>query len=96
MACGFKEMVRQLHAAFSDFELIIEDFLAEGDRVAARWTCTGTQVGEFMGIPASGNRITITGVEIDRIAGGRIVESWTQVDMAGLLVQAGVLTLPRA
>ena len=54
--------------------MTLEDQIAQGDKVVSRWTGTGTPNGEFMGIPATGNRVTFTGIVIDRIAGGKIVE----------------------
>src|SRR5436309_2883876 len=59
---GFKEMVTILHQAFPDFEMTIEDQIAEGDKVVERWTCRGTHEGEFMGIPATHNKVSIEGM----------------------------------
>lgn len=91
---GTKAFVAMLQAAFSDTEVTVEDMVAEGDRVVARWTMNATHVGEFMGVPASNKRISVTGIEIDRIADGQVAEAWTQVDMVAFLVQAGALPEP--
>jgi steroid delta-isomerase-like uncharacterized protein len=90
----FKEGVRAMLAAFSDRRVAIEDQLADGDKVATRWTVTAVHSGEFQGIPATGGRGSMTGISIDRLAGGKIVESWEVTDEAGLLRQMGVLPTP--
>ncbi|MEU6260803.1 ester cyclase [Streptomyces sp. NPDC047043] len=75
-----------------DFTFEIGDQLAEGDRVCTRWTWKGTQKGEFMGIPASGKAVSMTGCTIQRFGEhGKIVEGWWQYDRLGLMAQLGVL-----
>lgn len=91
---GAKTFVAQLQAAFSNIDQSVDDVVAEGDKVAARWTFTADHTGEFLGVPASGKRITVGGLEIDRIADGKVAEAWTQVDMASFLMQVGVLPMP--
>jgi predicted ester cyclase len=80
--------------AFPDIEIVIDDQLAEGDRVANRWRNLGTHTGVFMGIAPTGKRVSFTGISIDRIAGGKVVESWMNWDELGLLRQLGATTLP--
>jgi steroid delta-isomerase-like uncharacterized protein len=87
----FREGVRAMLAAFSERRVVIEDQLADGDKVATRWTVTATHSGEFQGIPATGRRGSMTEISIDRVAGGKVVESWEVTDDAGLLRQLGVL-----
>ena len=87
----FREGVRAMLSAFSDRQVVIEDQLADGDKVATRWTVTAKHSGEFQGIPATGRRGSMTGISIDRLAGGKIVESWEVTDDAGLLRQLGAL-----
>ena len=72
-------------------DLAIDDQIAEGDRVVSRWTGTGTHQGEFMGVPATGNKVTVTGIGIDRIEGGKIVEHWEQFDAMGMMQQLGAI-----
>jgi steroid delta-isomerase-like uncharacterized protein len=91
---GAKAFVKQLQAAFSDIEQSVDDLVAEGDKVAARWTFSANHTGEFIGVPASNKRITVTGIEIDRIEGGRVAEAWSQVDITAFLMQAGALEMP--
>jgi len=91
------EGARQVHATtligMPDWHTRLDDLVAEGDRVAARLTMTGTHSGDFWGFPASGNRVEFTGIFIVRIAGGKIVEHWGEEDGVSLLQQLGVLKL---
>ena len=87
----FKEGVRAMLAAFSDRQVTIADQVSDGDKVATRWTATGVHSGPFQGIPATGRQVNLTGISIDRIAGGAVVESWEVTDDAGLLRQLGVM-----
>jgi steroid delta-isomerase-like uncharacterized protein len=61
--------------------------IAEGDKVAACWTVTGTHQGELMGIPPSGKEVTFTGMTIHRFADGKIVENWWSYDAMGMMQQ---------
>jgi steroid delta-isomerase-like uncharacterized protein len=89
-----KQFFATLHAGFPDLCFTVEDQIAEGDRVVTRWIAQGTHRGEFQGIPATGNQIRLTGIDIDRIAGGKVVECWTNVDEFGLMQQLGVVPTP--
>jgi predicted ester cyclase len=77
--------------AFPDLQVTFEDMMADRDRVVARWRLEGTQKGPLMGIAPSGRRIKLEGIRIDRIADGKIVESWMQWDTLSLLEQIGAL-----
>jgi steroid delta-isomerase-like uncharacterized protein len=88
---GFKQYVGMYRAAFPDLHVQIEDQLAEGDRVATRWTGTGTHDGELAGIAPTGKRVTVPGMEIVRIANGRLVEGWEGYDSGTLMRQLGVM-----
>jgi steroid delta-isomerase-like uncharacterized protein len=90
----FREGVLDMLSAFSDRQVKIADQVVAGDKVVSRWQATGVHAGEFNGIPATGRRVSLTGISIDRIAGGRIVESWEVTDDAGLLRQLGVMPSP--
>ena len=85
-----------LRSAFPDLEFTVEDQIAEGDRVATRWTARGTHRGPFSGIPATGRPGTIAGTSTHRIADGRVVECWTTMDELGLLRQIGAIPAPEA
>jgi steroid delta-isomerase-like uncharacterized protein len=88
---AFRAQWRQWRAAFPDLRFAVDDLIAEGDKVLTRWTLTGTHTGEFMGIPATGRRISVTGMSLDRIENGMIVEGFDGWDALGLRRQLGVL-----
>jgi steroid delta-isomerase-like uncharacterized protein len=87
------KMVHQIAvASFPDFHATIEDLIAEGDKVVARLTFTGTHTGSpFMGIPASGRSFAFSATSIFRIAEGKIVEHWGEEDSVGWLQQLGAM-----
>jgi steroid delta-isomerase-like uncharacterized protein len=87
-----KQFVTEYRSAFSDVENIVEDMIGEDDKVVNRWTLHVTHTGEFRGIPATGKRITITGIGIFRFSEeGKVVESWDSLDQLGMLQQLGAL-----
>ncbi len=67
---GLKEVIGMLRAAFPDMHWVVDEMIAEGEKVVTRFTWTGTQQGTFMGIPATGRGVVVKGVVIDRIVGG--------------------------
>lgn len=75
---------------------VIEDQIAEGDKVVTRLRGVGKHEGELAGIPPSGNELDVKAVAIHRIASGKIVEHWSAVDSATNLQQLGVIQLPTA
>jgi steroid delta-isomerase-like uncharacterized protein len=79
------------HAAFGDLAVTVHDQVAEDDRVVTRWSATGTHRADFAGVPATGRRITVSGIHIHRLQDGRFVEHWEMLDLVGLLrqLQAG-------
>lgn len=87
------ELYRQLAAAtreiVPDASFSIDDVLADGDRVALRWTMTGTHEGPAYGLEATGERVTMEGIEIDRFEDGLLAETWARSDTLGLLEQLG-------
>jgi predicted SnoaL-like aldol condensation-catalyzing enzyme len=91
---GQKQVVNLYGGAFTNAHISIEDQIAEGDRVATRWTGSGTHQGEFMGVAPTGNQVTVTGITINRISGGKIVESWTNYDALGMMQQIGAVPEP--
>lgn len=91
---GSKRLVSVYRNAFPDVHLTIEDQVAEGDKVVTRWTGRGTHKGELTGIPPTGKSTVTTGMGIDRIVNGKIVESWGIFDQLGLLTQLGVVPPP--
>jgi steroid delta-isomerase-like uncharacterized protein len=91
---GAKQYVTSLRAAFPDLQITIEDQVADGDRVATRWTARGTHTGAFQGIPPTGKQIRVSAINIDRIDDGKVVECWVNSDDLGLLQQLGVIPTP--
>ncbi len=91
---GNKQTVAMVFAAFPDWRVSVEDMIAEGDKVVTRYTEQGTQQGAFMGIPATGKTVTITGIEIMRCADGKIAEQWIEGDALGMMQQLGVIPVP--
>src|SRR6266536_1298170 len=91
---GFSQLVHMYQSAFPDFMFKIEDLIAEGDKVVARWSWHGTNQGSFMGMPATGKPVTITGCSTFRIADGKVTEQWNSQDDLGMLQQMGVIPMP--
>ena len=88
---GFKEMITALRSAFPDFNITVNDMVAEGDKVAHRYTWQGTHKGDFMGIAPTGKQVTVTGITISHFAGGKEGEAWSNIDSLGMLQQLGVV-----
>ncbi len=88
---GHKPLGRLFATAFPDGRYVVEDVLAEGDRVVSRYTLRGTHRGAFGAIPPTGRAVTATGINIHRVEGGRIAEQWAQFDALELLRQLGAL-----
>ena len=88
---GFKQFASVYFTAFPDLHITIDDMVAEGDTVVTRWTTRATNTGSLFGMPATNKSMTITGITIDRLASGKIVETWTNFDNLGMLQQLGVI-----
>lgn len=86
---GYKQFFATLRSGFPDLHVTVEDQIAEGDRVATRWTARATHDGEFAGVAPSRKQGIVRGVTIFRIAGGRVRECWTSEDDLGLMIQIG-------
>jgi steroid delta-isomerase-like uncharacterized protein len=87
---GFKQMISGLLSAFPDLRFTVEDQIVAGDKVATRWIAEGTNSGPFGTVPATGRRVRINGLILDRVAGGKVVERWEQWDQGGLMQQLGL------
>ena len=88
---ALKEVFSRLHRAFPDLHVSVEDVIAEGDRIAARNSVTGTHQGDYMGIPPTGRRVTYNEMFIVRFVDGRIAETWGVVDVFSQMKQLGVI-----
>jgi steroid delta-isomerase-like uncharacterized protein len=88
---AYAAAVAATHAAFPDLQVRIEDQLADGDRVATRWTAEGTHRGAYGGLPPTGRRVAVSAIHIHRVEGDRLAELWEEIDLLGLLRQLGAL-----
>lgn len=86
---GFIDFFTQFRAAFPDLAISVDQMVADDDNVAIAYIVTGTQKGDFLGIPATGRRIKARGVQIARFKHGQIVERWGSSDQLGILQQIG-------
>ncbi|MDR3575262.1 MAG: ester cyclase [Anaerolineaceae bacterium] len=93
---SFRAIVSMFRNAMPDIKLTIDDEVYAGDKVVHRWTLNGTDTGGVMGMPPSGKRLSFTGITTVRMADGKIVERWANVDELGLLQQLGVAPPPPA
>ncbi len=91
---SFKERLRTLDSMIGPGEFEEQEMIAEGDRVMVRWILHGTHSGPFLGLPATGRTFSVDGVNIFRVAGGRIVERWSFFDVTALLAQLGAKVVP--
>jgi predicted ester cyclase len=89
-----KAFTAVMHAAFTDFEGEIHDLVAEGDAIASRWTFRGTHTGDLMGIPPTGKRITMSGMDVSRFVGEQLAEMRVVMDQLGILQQLRVIPSP--
>ena len=91
---GAKQFYGDFRSAFPDIQVTIEEQVAEGDKVVTLWTFRGTHQGELGGMPASGNQVTVKGMSMDRISGGKFVETWDNYDALGMMQQIGAVPSP--
>jgi steroid delta-isomerase-like uncharacterized protein len=87
---SLKQAVEMYRGAFPDLKITIEEMFSDRDLVCTRWSSEGTNDGELMGMPPTGKHAKTTGLSIDKVQDGKIVESWTEWDNAGLMQQLGV------
>lgn len=95
-AAGVKIKVKALRGAFPDIRFELEEIVAEGSLVAARYRWRGTQEGSFGDIPPAGKTVEVTGMDFYRLEQGKIVEHWHNIDELGLLRQLGAVKVGRA
>jgi steroid delta-isomerase-like uncharacterized protein len=91
---GYLGIVMMMRSGFSGVQWTLEDMVAEGDTVAARYTMRGTHDGNFMGVPPTGRSIQVQAMNFYRLSDGRIVEEFGQPDMMGLMMQIGAIPQP--
>jgi steroid delta-isomerase-like uncharacterized protein len=93
---GLKDVLRGMRAAFPDMHWTIQEQIAEGDKVLSRFEWTGTHRRTFLGVPATNRPVTVWGMVIDRLEGGRIRDTRIIMDTLGLMMQLGAVPPPRA
>ncbi len=93
---GIAAFFRALRAGVPDAVISAQDLLADGDKVALRYTLTGTHTGELFGAPATGGHVEAEGITIVRFAGEQVAERWNRLDDMTFLTQTGLLPVPAA
>jgi steroid delta-isomerase-like uncharacterized protein len=88
---GYLEIINMMRSGFPDIQWTLEETIAEGDNLAARYTMRGTHRGPFMGVPPTGRKIAVQALNIYRFSKGQILEELGQPDLLGLLQQIGAL-----
>lgn len=88
-----KQEIEWFRNAVPDLTYAVEDQVAEGDKVVTRYTASGTHQGEFFGVAPTGNRIEMSGIQIDRFdESGRMIEEWPEYDLLGAMKQMGAVS----
>jgi steroid delta-isomerase-like uncharacterized protein len=93
---GLKQAAEMLHTAFPDLQIKVDVLLEDGDKATGRWTMRGTHNGPLamVNLPPTGKKIELTGMDIVRVADGKIVEWWHQEDIMAMMTQLGVIPMP--
>ena len=97
LAAGAENMRRHIESCrkgFPDLRFTIDDTIAERNEVVLHWTISGTQKGEFLGVPPTNKKAIVTGMSIDRLENGKIMEEWVSWNLMSLMEQLGVTTEP--
>lgn len=88
---GMKQFFTMMRTAFPDLRMAVDDLIAEGDKVVARTTMSGTHKGEFMGMDPSGKQFRVSAIDVIRFADGKAVEHWGLTDAAAMMEQIGAI-----
>jgi predicted ester cyclase len=88
---GFKENIATYRAAYSDARITVDEQIAEGDKVATRWTGRGRHDGDLMGVTPTGKQVKVSGLTLSRLANGKVIEEYTNWDTFGMMQQLGVV-----
>jgi len=88
---GLKQVINTFRTAFPDINWVIDEMVAEGEKVFSRFTWHGTHRGEFLGVPATGKQITVKGMVVDRVVAGKMAESQILMDGLSMMRQLGVI-----
>ena len=91
---GVKAVVSMFRSGMPDLSVVIEDMIAEGDKVVVRYTLEGTHEGELFGVPPTGQRLSIKSISVERVSDGKIREHWRITDSLDMMQQLGVIPMP--
>jgi steroid delta-isomerase-like uncharacterized protein len=91
---GWAGFMAMFTSALPDARIAIDNAVEEGDLVSSRWTITGTHQGNFQGVPATGTRVTMAGVDMSRVVDDKVAEHWAQFDLIAVMVQIGAMPPP--
>ncbi|HEV2122941.1 MAG TPA: ester cyclase [Chloroflexota bacterium] len=91
---GVKGVVAMFRSAIPDLRVVVEDMIAEGDKVAVRYTLEGTHEGELFGVPPTGRRLSIKSISVERVSDGKIREHWRVTDSLDMMQQLGAIPAP--
>jgi predicted ester cyclase len=91
---GFKKRTAEIYDAFPDIHFALLDLIVEGHLIGSRYTMSGTFKGPFQGMPPTNKKMTVWGINIDRMAGGKFVETWERTDTLGMMQQLGLIPTP--
>lgn len=91
---GVKAVVSMFRSAMPDLRVVVEEMIAEGDKVATRYTLEGTHEGELFGVPATGRQLSIRSITVEQVSDGRIQGHWRVTDELGMMQQLGVIPAP--
>jgi steroid delta-isomerase-like uncharacterized protein len=88
---GVRQFFTMFRAGFPDMRMDAHEVMVDGDRACVRSTMSGTHQGEFMGMPPSGKRFAVTGIDIVRIRDGRVTDHWGVMDAMKMMQQLGAI-----
>ena len=92
---GVKGLVAMFRSAIPDLRVVVEDMIAEGEKVAVRYTLEGTHEGELFGVPPTGKRLSIKSISVERVSDGKIREHWRVTDTLDMMQQLGAIPTPQ-
>src|SRR3954447_21013275 len=93
---GYRAFFTEMRAAFPDMKADLVAMVADEDSIAFAYTLSGTHKGPLMGIPATGKKVSVRGMQLSKFRDGKMVERWGSSDQLGMLQQLGETTIPRA
>jgi len=91
---GVKAVVSMFRSAMPDLKVVVEDMIADGDKVATRYALEGTHEGQLFGVPPTGKRLSIKSITVERVADSKIREHWRVTDELGMMRQLNVFGAP--